>query len=60
MDVIRSIRDAGHEIGHHGYMHESVRGKDEATEVGYLVRGLEALDRWRVSGRWAIPRPHAT
>ena len=25
-------------------MHESVRGKDEATEVGYLVRGLEALD----------------
>jgi peptidoglycan/xylan/chitin deacetylase (PgdA/CDA1 family) len=25
-------------------MHESVRGKDEATEEGYLVRGLEALD----------------
>ena len=43
-DAIRSIRDAGHEIGHHGYMHESVRGKDEATEVGYPVRGLEALD----------------
>ena len=43
-DVVRSIRDAGHEIGHHGYMHESVRGKDEATEEGYLTRGLEALD----------------
>jgi peptidoglycan/xylan/chitin deacetylase (PgdA/CDA1 family) len=43
-DVIRSIRDAGHEIGHHGYMHESVRGTDEATEQGYLTRGLEALD----------------
>ena len=43
-DVARSIRDAGHEIGHHGYMHESVRGRDEATEVGYLRRGLEALD----------------
>ena len=42
-DVIRSIRDAGHEIGHHGYMHESVRGKDETTEQGYLTRGLEAL-----------------
>ena len=42
--VARSIRDAGHEIGHHGYMHESVRGKDEATEEGYLRRGLEALD----------------
>jgi peptidoglycan/xylan/chitin deacetylase (PgdA/CDA1 family) len=40
----RSIRDAGHEIGHHGYLHESVRGVDEATEEGYLRRGLEALD----------------
>ena len=43
-DVADPIRDAGHEIGHHGYMHESVRGKDEATEEGYLLRGLEALD----------------
>jgi hypothetical protein len=42
-EVIRSIRDAGHEIGHHGYLHESVRGKDEATEEGYLRRGLEAF-----------------
>jgi peptidoglycan/xylan/chitin deacetylase (PgdA/CDA1 family) len=44
-DVSRSVRDAGHEIGHHGYLHESVRGVDEATEEGYLLRGLEALDR---------------
>ena len=43
-DVARSVRDAGHEIGHHGYLHESVRGADEATEAGYLLRGLEALD----------------
>ncbi len=43
-DVIRTIRDAGHEIGHHGYLHESVRGVDEATEIGYLHRGLAALD----------------
>jgi peptidoglycan/xylan/chitin deacetylase (PgdA/CDA1 family) len=43
-DVARSIRDAGHEIGHHGYLHESVRGADEATEEGYLLRGFEALD----------------
>jgi peptidoglycan/xylan/chitin deacetylase (PgdA/CDA1 family) len=40
----RTIRDAGHEIAHHGYLHESVRGKDEATEESYLLRGLEALD----------------
>ncbi len=43
-DVVRSVHHAGHEIGHHGYLHESVRGVDEATEVGYLHRGLAALD----------------
>jgi peptidoglycan/xylan/chitin deacetylase (PgdA/CDA1 family) len=43
-DVARTVRDAGHEICHHGYLHESVRGVDEATEEGYLLRGLEALD----------------
>jgi peptidoglycan/xylan/chitin deacetylase (PgdA/CDA1 family) len=43
-DVARSVRDAGHEIGHHGYLHESVRGVDEETEVGYLRRGLAALN----------------
>ena len=43
-DVARSVRDAGHEIGHHGYLHESVRGVDEATERGYMERGLAALD----------------
>ena len=43
-DVARSVRDAGHEIGHHGYLHESVRGVDEATEERYLLHGLQALD----------------
>ncbi len=43
-DVARSVRDAGHDIGHHGYLHETVRGVDEATEIGYLERGLAALD----------------
>lgn len=40
----RAIRDAGHEIAHHGYLHESVRGMDAAAEERALVRGLEALD----------------
>ena len=44
-DLIRTIRDAGHEIGHHGYQHEPVHGVDEATERDYLVRGLDALER---------------
>ena len=43
-DAIRSIRDAGHEIGHHGYLHEQVAGLDPEVEERLLVRGLEALD----------------
>jgi peptidoglycan-N-acetylglucosamine deacetylase len=44
--VVRAIRDAGHEIGHHGYLHEGARGApDEATLESRLLRGLEALDR---------------
>ncbi len=40
---IRSIAEAGHEIAHHGYLHESLVGVDEDTERRILTRGLEAL-----------------
>jgi peptidoglycan/xylan/chitin deacetylase (PgdA/CDA1 family) len=43
-DAVRSIRDAGHEIGHHGYLHESSRGASRELEEHRLLRGLEALD----------------
>ena len=44
-DAMRSIRDAGHEIASHGYLHEGSRdAPDEATEERRLLRGLEALD----------------
>jgi peptidoglycan/xylan/chitin deacetylase (PgdA/CDA1 family) len=44
-DTIRAIRDAGHEIGHHGYLHEGARSApDLETEERRLLRGLEALD----------------
>ena len=44
-DVVRSIRDAGHEIAHHGYLHEGARSApDVETEERRLLRGLEALD----------------
>ena len=33
-DVARSVRDAGHEIGHHGYLHESVRGVGRGDRGG--------------------------
>ena len=43
-DAVRAIRDAGHEIAHHGYMHEGSRGADVAEEEARLLRGLEALE----------------
>jgi peptidoglycan/xylan/chitin deacetylase (PgdA/CDA1 family) len=44
-DVVRSIRDAGHEIAHHGYLHEGAHSaRDVAEEERRLLRGLETLD----------------
>ena len=42
-DAVCSIRDAGHEIAHHGYLHEGSRDADPGTEERRLVRGFEAL-----------------
>lgn len=43
--VVRAIHDAGHEIGHHGYLHEGAHAApDLETEERRLLRGLEALD----------------
>lgn len=44
-DVVRQIVDAGHEVGHHGYLHEPMRGITKQTEARYLDRGIEALGR---------------
>jgi peptidoglycan/xylan/chitin deacetylase (PgdA/CDA1 family) len=44
-EAVRSVRDAGHEIAHHGYLHEGARSApDVETEERRLLRGLEALD----------------
>lgn len=43
-EAVRSIVAAGHELGHHGYLHEPLTGADEETEIAYLERGLDALD----------------
>lgn len=43
-DVIRSIVDHGHEVAHHGYLHEPMRGLTEAQESAILDRGLEVLE----------------
>ncbi|MFI9600680.1 polysaccharide deacetylase [Streptomyces sp. NPDC052043] len=44
-DMVRSIVDEGHEVAHHGYLHEPMQGIDAAREAAYLDRGLEALER---------------
>ncbi len=44
-EAVRSIRDAGHEIGHHGYLHEDVSRLTPEQEEAILLRGLDALDR---------------
>jgi len=44
-EAVRAVRDAGHEIAHHGYLHEGARSApDIETEERRLLRGLEALD----------------
>jgi hypothetical protein len=42
--ICRSIRDAGHEIAHHGYLHEGAHGATSADEEARIVHGLAALD----------------
>jgi len=44
-ETVAAILEAGHEIGHHGYLHESLVDADESTERQYLELGLEALER---------------
>jgi cytosine deaminase len=44
-ELVHRIADAGHEIAHHGYLHEAVRGMSPADEAVMLDRGLEALER---------------
>lgn len=44
-ETVRAVVEDGHEVAHHGYVHEAMRGLDEAAEAAYLDRGLEALER---------------
>lgn len=43
--VVEAIRDAGHEIGHHGWVHENPCHLSADEERRVMERGLEALDR---------------
>lgn len=42
-DQIQAIQNDGHEIGHHGYLHEWIDPREPEKEEEAFVRGLEAL-----------------
>jgi peptidoglycan/xylan/chitin deacetylase (PgdA/CDA1 family) len=44
-ELVRRIAAAGHELGHHGWVHEGLSRLEPAQEREYLQRGLDALDR---------------
>ncbi len=44
-DMVRAIVEAGHEVAHHGFLHETLIGVNRETEAGYLDRGLDALEQ---------------
>lgn len=56
-EAVQTIMDGGHEIGHHGYIHENPRSKTREEEAHWLDRSLEVIER--VTGRkprgWRAP-----
>jgi peptidoglycan/xylan/chitin deacetylase (PgdA/CDA1 family) len=44
-ELVREIAAAGHELGHHGWVHEGLSRLEPARERELLQRGLDALDR---------------
>lgn len=44
-DAVRAIAGAGHEIGHHGYLHENPTSLTKEQERDVLERGFTALER---------------
>ena len=42
-DLLREIVARGHDLGHHGYMHERPDGLSDEVERKVLVRGIEVL-----------------
>jgi peptidoglycan/xylan/chitin deacetylase (PgdA/CDA1 family) len=44
-DICREVHDAGHEVGHHGYLHEPPGELTRGAEEAVLARGNEAIQR---------------
>lgn len=48
-DVVRMLADEGHEVGHHGWLHERVNSLSGQGELDVLRRGVDAIER--ITGR---------
>ena len=44
-DMVKDIVKKGHEVGHHGYMHEALGNMPIDQETEILERGMEILER---------------
>jgi peptidoglycan/xylan/chitin deacetylase (PgdA/CDA1 family) len=54
-DAVREISARGHELGHHGWSHETWRELSPARERAALVRGVEAFARLGLNVRGFRP-----
>jgi peptidoglycan/xylan/chitin deacetylase (PgdA/CDA1 family) len=43
-ELLKEIRRRGHDVGHHGYMHERPDSLSDAQEERVLVKGLEVME----------------
>ena len=43
-DVVAEIHRQGHEVGHHGYLHEALEGKTRDEEEEILLKGARILE----------------
>jgi peptidoglycan/xylan/chitin deacetylase (PgdA/CDA1 family) len=43
-DVVAAIHRQGHEVGHHGYLHEALEGRSRAEEEEILLKGARILE----------------
>jgi peptidoglycan-N-acetylglucosamine deacetylase len=44
-DLVKELHEKGHEIGHHGYLHEYVSKLEEAEEREMLQKGMDAIEK---------------
>lgn len=48
-DILRILADEGHEVGHHGWLHERVNTLSDEGEADVLRRGIDAIEK--ITGR---------